>query len=354
MSIDAERDMLESMLPPTDKFTDELYADIRLAEDLLNADDGIASVEEAFGYVNEIDRRWQFMNCTLKLTGAVYYPRIEESIDTESDVVDNGNYSYLDPLSRRVVDQEFYTSRGFYPRKQMIEFGPETGKERWRIMHLLETTQEVIRSDNAVATYLMKCTAMVDEVSVEYPFETLELGISRCAYDFPEVTEELECLLLNSENRDEALLSLRKLVIPRSDEFDFRSYERIQFYINRILDLDARAPSRITLSADSIISILDESGEFVPMRQNKKQKILAADMEVVLMKNFKYNKKTEELEPVEDSYIPAIRCTELRSNQDFDCTNVWIPIRYVRKCTNLRDAFFRKADHSDALYEFAE
>lgn len=211
---------IESLIKESENNTDELTG--LTINDLVN---------EA---ISQMDRECPYINETVAVTGRLlraYYDEINQKFDTE----------HVD------VNRTPMVSCGY----KVLEFTDElSGTTTTKVGHLLLVDHMPPQNDTpALVDYIPRLFAFAPagQVNIEYSPSDAD-NIAYLQKSIPEILDDIDLLISNSDDECEAILGLKHHTITKQDDLPAEVLSRLLSYVNKRLTFNSRMPYVLTIS----------------------------------------------------------------------------------------------------------
>lgn len=226
----------------------KLYADVREYEALIN-EVGI-SEDDVGELLGELDARWPYMNKSVRVTGNVI---VATSVD------DEGETTHLEP---EYFDNEQVQSLGF----NVLRMTDETGENlKWVMGHSVVFNMQVTSEQPMLKNLEQKRGfAPLNDVVIDYPFESQAAYFDKMHYRFPEVAQDIDTAILNASNESEAVKALQGIEIEVGPRDIPESFEVLEHYINSVISFDHKVPYQMQFGGKCYVIDAEAPGSLLP------------------------------------------------------------------------------------------
>ncbi|MET0980210.1 MAG: hypothetical protein ABWX90_03075 [Candidatus Saccharimonadales bacterium] len=246
----------------TDPIVEHALGMAREYEKMVNAA-GNTTAEERNALIAELDANWPYI---------------------EAPIIVSGYASFADPttneVSKQYYDEAQMTSNGFCFTPDHLMHDDEIVVEQYKVkLHLIKMNDDDA-SQGRVGT------GDIDEVTIEYPSHSIAMVENRLQYFHSETLEELDCIILNCNTEEEAIVALGKfgLSVKISDDEDMQFVADIQAYLRKSLEFDHALPYKVAITGECFVNqemavtpVVVE-GELVGLAQIKGIQFLPLDL----------------------------------------------------------------------------
>lgn len=216
----------------TDPLIERLFAKAREIEEMVNYT-GDTTEEERQALVAELDAMWPYDQMSLNVSGRLTF------LDTEED-----------EASTKYYDETPMISNGFVlASKSELQNGNGDGKDEYRVALYF------LKYDDASATTGKFGTGLLDDITIDYPVQSIEMIENRLRYFSGDLMQDIDHIILNCNTEEEAVVALRdfSLNIDTSSPEDLLLLRDVQNYMNSLLEFDRELPYRIQMGGDCYV-----------------------------------------------------------------------------------------------------
>ena len=301
--LDATFNELESLT--TDPLIDRIYKKASEFEEMVNTLDGVTE-QDRLDLIAELDAMWPYHHEKIMVSGRASFQ------NNETEQIEN-----------RFFGDEVMVSNGFCFTRAGEKYLDGEVVEQYKVSHHLWLPL----SDDG--TTFSAGIGLLEDVAIEYPRQSLEMGENTLRYFHPALMEELDCIILNCDNEEDAVLGMNKFTLDiKISEFnDMQLITDLQNYIRNVLNFDSELPYTMTFSGDCFVCddegrvslgladdnvtglVMAKSIQFIPQDTSlphDQVQTLVPCLEVALYKPDKQSKPTK-------MYIPALSLNALSS-----------------------------------------
>ncbi len=183
--------------------------------------------EERIALTEELDAAWPYLGSALTVSGNVSF----------QDLLD-------DEVRRKYYDETEMISNGFIFVPNNIVHDNEVVSTQYKVgLHLIKS------DDNDRNKKTFGC-GHLDDLHIEYPTNSNEMIERRLRYFHPDVIEALDCIMLNCNTEEEAVMAIGEfsMNITIENDDDIQMLSDIQNYISKSLEFDEELPYRFSMS----------------------------------------------------------------------------------------------------------
>lgn len=288
----------------TDPVVEHVFNTARDYEHMLNTSDDITA-EDLTYVAQELTEMWPYLGHELNVSGMVSF-RSEET----------------EEITTEYYDDTPMISNGICFNVETIMHDDEVIGTKYKAgLHLIRF--------NESANEGRKGVGLLNDVAVDYPFNSSEMIINRLRYFYPDVIEQLDTIVLNCNTEEEAVMRLEEfsLDLHGSDEENGQLVGDLQQYLVPVLEFDKELPYSVTIcgnfyaETDNGIRTAVEEGTFSTLAQ------------IVRVRFFQHESSLEEEKPQLKSYIEAYLFSSDKSDAP---AHVYIPSTSIQDVVSVR------------------
>jgi hypothetical protein len=310
-----------------DPVVEQVLRRAREAQDLVNVV-GDTTVGERNRLIAELDQAWPYTGQVIVASGHITLPKI---------VRHEGATYAAEPVSA-FYDDEQVISQGFTFLEEPISVGEEVIATQFRVAHFL------VKPDGPCSSSGRTGTALLDKVSLQYPFPSPELVENRLRVMHPDEIEELDSIVLNCDHEDDAVMAMKdfSVRINPSDEHEAMMVSDIEIYLGKVLDFDHDFHYYLEFSGECMHIADNTDHTLSPARVNEPVDLLAKVQRV---------RFTNDSQGPDDSgrycYRPCVDVHVFAPDKLKAPTHLYIPVTSLSSFSSVRRYFYESQQQPD-------
>jgi hypothetical protein len=249
-------ELLEAAFPKDSQ--ESLFADVAAYQSMLDeaVDDSDFSVRDIEHVITSLDKRLSYMRKSVSISGRVLM--FAKDGDGSGDPTQN-------KTEVMYVEDRVAESLGFTVFQGKSELDPSGSR---RLIGLnFNLGHEVIHNKVLCQVYVVKrgfCLPGEVEVEVEDVSRPLHVLAAQASYFYPEIAEDIEAAMLNTDNESDAVMSLAGVSYIMGPNDTLETVASLEHYANALVKFDQKMPYQMEFQGDCFMVLPHEPGKMLP------------------------------------------------------------------------------------------